>query len=424
MATFAAIMTKRTLFPLVTVFATLLLTLSACHHHDEEENTERTILVYVAADNNLSQFFESDLKQMIQGSTNLPSNDKLILFIDRNGSSPYLMKVEQGDTTTLATFSEDNATSDAETLRMAMKWAIDHYPAESYGLVLWGHADGWIPRGELVNTQAGARQGPKRAYGLDSSNGSTWMDITSMAKALASLPKLKFIFADCCAFQCIESAYELRNCTDYIIASAAEIPGEGAPYQTVIPALFSTDDHFYEAAVDAYFAQNSAGYKEPLSVVKTSGLDNLAQATYHALASFLPGLDDAGRYPDVKGLIYYFDFTQFDMNDFILRYADSNTYTEWKRAFDQAIVYKVWVPVWMANHIVMKSIYSDEFRDFEVTEERYGGLGMFIPQDVERLNTLDYYKVIRVSGFDIKDLNSQIKLTQWYKAARFNELGW
>ena len=50
------------------------------------------------------------------------------------------------------------------------------------------------------------------------------------ADVMRNLQELKFIFADCCNFMCLESIYELRQVADYIIGSPAEIPEIGAPY--------------------------------------------------------------------------------------------------------------------------------------------------------------------------------------------------
>lgn len=312
------------------------------------------------------------------------------------------MKVEKGDTIRLETLTQEVKTSDAETLKMAMTWMTDHYAAKNYGLVLWGHADGWI-----VWKKALSRQ--RRAYGQDTTGGEAWMNIPQMAQALATLPHLRFIFADCCCFQSVESAYELRGVTDYIIASAAEIPGEGAPYQTVIPALFSQRDDFYQQAVDAYYNQVSWGYKEPMSVVKCNEMENLASATKTALLQSRVHLITDG-YPNVSGLIYYFDQSLFDMQDFMLRVADSNVYTEWKRTFDQTVVYKTMTEVWMSNHVPYLDANETMFRDFQVTAERYGGVNMFVPQD-------------KTSTFYVQQ-NSRIKEMAWYEAAGLADLSW
>ncbi len=390
------------------VLASMLL-LTACHSdkHEKKQPDIETVLVYIAGDNNLTSFIRSDISQMMAGSQELSKGNNLILFVDRLDATPYFLKVENGDTIRLKTCEQELRSSDAATLKMALSWTMENYEAQSYGLVLWGHADGWT-----IWQETAASRSPRRAYGMDDNGIRQWMNIPDMAQALSALPHLRFIFADCCCFQSVESAYELRQVTDYIIASPAEIPGEGAPYQTVIPALFSQRDDFYEIAAKAYCQQESMGYLEPMSVVKTSEMENLAQATRTVLAQSLQPIgSDGSGYPDVSELIYYFDQTLFDMNDFILRIADANDYATWKRTFDAAVPFKQMTTVWMANHVAyLDSWTKTSFRDFEVTEERYGGVNMFVPQ-----NSQEDKK---------KHQNERISRMQWYSAAGLKDLGW
>lgn len=392
----------------LTLLLAAALMLTACHkdkHEDEpQQPATQSVLVYIAGDNNLQQFIIDDVKQMMEGSKLLGKDCNLLLFVDQKGKRPYFMKLENGDTLRVKTLEEEVKSSNAETLRSAMKWMVDNYEARNYGLVLWGHADGWV-------VWQPAQSRPRRSYGQDTTGGEEWMNISEMADALATLPHLRFIFADCCCFQCVESAYELRHVTDYLIGSAAEIPGEGAPYQTVIPHLFDQREDFYALVCDDYFEQVSVGYQEPVSVVKSSEMDQLAQATRAALTQSLQPISEQGEnYPDVEGLIYYYDQTLFDMQDFMLSRAPEHVYTEWKRTFDKAVVYKKMAEVWLANHIPYLDKSETMFRDFNVTAERYGGVSMFVPQN-------------RYTTF-IQRQNERIKKMEWYSAAGLSQLGW
>ncbi len=392
----------------LTLLLAAALMLTACHkdkHEDEpQQPATQSVLVYIAGDNNLQQFIIDDVKQMMEGSKLLGKDCNLLLFVDQKGKRPYFMKLENGDTLRVKTLEEEVKSSNAETLRSAMKWMVDNYEARNYGLVLWGHADGWV-------VWQPAQSRPRRSYGQDTTGGEEWMNISEMADALATLPHLRFIFADCCCFQCVESAYELRHVTDYLIGSAAEIPGEGAPYQTVIPHLFDQREDFYALVCDDYFEQVSVGYQEPVSVVKSSEMDQLAQATRVALTQSLQPISEQGEnYPDVEGLIYYYDQTLFDMQDFMLSHAPEHVYTEWKRTFDKAVVYKKMAEVWLANHIPYLDKSETMFRDFNVTAERYGGISMFVPQN-------------RYTTF-IQRQNERIKKMEWYSAAGLSLLGW
>ena len=193
-----------------------------------------TVMVYMAAENNLSSYADYNLNDMVAVSTDIPDDCHLVAFVDQAASKPMprIEHIANGNRTIDQTFSpqHDFLTSDTEKFRETLKWMMDHYPAREYALILWGHANGWIIMDSVVNTLNNKQMG----YGIDTGDNSqatkgTWMNIPSMASALEQLPRLKYIFADCCNFQCVEVAYELRNSCDYLIGSPAEIPGEGHP---------------------------------------------------------------------------------------------------------------------------------------------------------------------------------------------------
>jgi hypothetical protein len=195
---------------------------------------------------------------------------------------------------------------------------------------------------------------------------------------------------------CVENAYELRDVTDYIIGSPAEIPAIGAPYNTVVPAMMDKDN-FYMTIVDRYYEQKlQSGKKVPLSVVKTSEMQSLAYATRTVLKT----MDfSKSTYPIMTDLIYYCDYNYYDMNHFILTYASEADYTNWKKAFDNAVVYKKFANRWDTS-------YHVNF-DFDINEQTYGGLSMFVPRYNLRFTD-----------------NELIKKMAWYYAAGYSEIGW
>ncbi|MBR0048785.1 MAG: hypothetical protein IJP74_05635 [Prevotella sp.] len=391
----------------LTIICACLL-LAACHE-DEKEVTapSRTVLVYVAGENTLSRFFSAELIDMIAGSQTMQKGDNLVLYVDiaDNMRNPYLINISQGDTATFYRYPEDSYASDPSVMADVIHRAFSAYPADSYGLVLWGHASGWLISNDSISHSMMAR---RNAYGVDNGQNSSGtdtgklMNIPTLAKVLQrSGYPLKFIFADCCNFMCAEVAYELRNTADYIIGSPAEIPGVGAPYTTVVPALFSRSEMFYKEIVDAYYEQTVGGHQVPLSVVKTSEMGNLASQTRTALKAVDAEVRASGSsYPDMSGLIYYYSRkyqptanVMYDMNDFMLRYAGSS-YQAWREALDRAVVYKTMATTWETNGMITF--------DFDVTDERYGGLSMFVPQPPSFYNYMTY--------------NENIKKMAWYYA--------
>ena len=417
------------------VFAlSITLLFVACHKDDESQKikADRTVLIYISGECTLWDYVNPDLNEMLSGSETIGDNN-LLVYVDRSMTQeiPWLARIDKRqfvDSVSIAdiaqvmnftpaktSVTDDPYSSEAQVMEGVLRYAFNKYPSKNndYGLVLWGHGTGWLIK-DSVSYNAMARQ---KAYGVDNgrnvnSDIGKWLNIPSMAKVLSKLPHLTFIFGDCCHMMCLENVYELRNVTDYIIGSPAEIPGIGAPYYTVVPALFEKTT-FWKSIVDRYYEQRADSYDEPLSVIKTSEMENLANATKTVLKTFGDKFKDNETYPDLSDLIhYYYDYSgdkqiYYDANDFILKYASTNEYNTWKKALDQAVIYKKMATRWMTNVVPRYGSWMTFYGDFEVTEDKYGGVSMFIPQ----------WKFQYTH-------NETIKQMGWYYAAGYSDIGW
>ena len=391
------------------VFLICLALLSACCKDDEETIPQtRTVLIYMSAENTLSYDSENDLEEIRQGSQELTNDDYLLVYYDRakKDELPWLARIVKGqlkDSVSIADMQiseKDEYASNPAVFEKVLSYAYSHYPATAgYGLTFWGHASGWLREDSIAHS---------RGYGVDNGTNSPsydsgyWMNIPTLRQALEKQPHLEFILADCCNFMCLETIYELCEVTDYIVGSAAEIPAQGAPYDKVVPEMFKRKD-----AAKAIMTKYAESYKDylPLSVAKTVEVDALAEATRTVLKAIYSRLDT--EYPDMTGLIHYYNEYRaqyhpyynvfYDAGDFVKKYATEAEYKEWKQALDRVISDKIFSKKWDTN----KSWYS-HYSDFEMTEERYHGVSMYVPQDPD----LGYHK----------RYNDDLKLFGWYYA--------
>ena len=378
------------------------LTFVGCDKDDPEDPiAERTVLIYMAAQNNLNSYAHYDLNEIQKGIKNI-GNNHLVVYHDRAMQDPVLLHYRNGELCDSVPMDPAAVVCDPATLKAVAKRVFTDYPANDYGLVLWGHASGWLFKNDTI-AYAGAR---RRAYGGTNTNGSNvgagnmWMNTHTLAKALATVPHLKFIFADCCNMMCAENAYELKDVCDYFIGSPAEIPGNGAPYEQILSAMMEKEI-FYQSICDKYAL--SYDNLVPLAVVKSSEMVSLADATKKILQ--VMKTKDLPAYPDLSNLIYYIDRNLYDMNHFIKTYATKYDieaeYLSWKQAFDNAVIYKKFAKRWTTYRNLVN------FMDFEMNEEDFGGMSMFIPQ--WKLQSTD---------------NKNIKLFGWYYAAGYDTIGW
>ena len=395
----------------------LMVLMTACSNDDapatrgEDTANAKTVLVYMAGRNDLTGALDRNLEQIKEGSKQIGKNDNLLVFVRRNNKNetPWLARIKNGEVTDSLSLSDmgisssdgQDRASDPVVMEGVLRYAFNHYPAMNgnYGLVLWGHGTGWLMDDE-VKPQKG-----RRALGVDIGNNSgdkRWINITTMANVLKGLPHMKFIMGDCCHLMCLENLYELRSTCDYIIGSPAEIPGNGAPYEQIVPDFFA-DGKFYSNIVGKYYKYMRGSL--PLAAVKTSEMDNVAQATRQALQAVKE--KNGNGYADMKGTIHYLyygsgsaafnpDYNIFyDAGDFIHTYAPQDIYQQWRQIFDRAVVDRRMATQWMTN----KS-WSKYYSDFTVTEDKFHGVSMFVSQDP--------------SCGDYRRYNEDIKQMEWY----------
>ena len=413
-------MMKKKLFSKTSMMAVVALTaltlLTACGNDDDEKIPQtRTVLIYMSAENSLSLYAEDDFEEIKEGSKLLTEDDQLLVWFDRakKDELPWLARIVNGhlkDSVSIADMqisNKDEYSSDPKVFEKVLSYAYSHYPATAgYGLTLWSHATGWLIEDSLAYT---------RGYGVDNGINSSaydsgyWLNMPTIKKVLEKQPHLEFIFADCCNFMCLESMYELRGVTDYIVGSPAEIPDYGAPYGKVVPEMFKRKDA--AKGIMTQYSEDQLHYL-PLSVVKTQELEALAEATCTVLKAIYTRMEpdeEGNKYPDMTGLIHYYNEYRskffpyyniyYDAGDFVKKFATEAEYKQWKAVLDQVVVDKAFATTWTVN----KSWYT-HYTDFEMTEEKYHGVSMFVPQE-----DLGYYKRYK----------ENVKKFGWYWATNY-----
>lgn len=414
-----------------------LFTLCSCHSDDapEEEpikKAKRTVLVYMAAENNLNSYATDDLNEMKTGSFSLDDEQNLIVYIDKANSStsPILARVKNG-TLVDSVFMKEALSADPTVLENVIKYTKEHYPAKSYGLVLWGHASGWI-----VSNSDSISAAQSRAYGGSTGNNSSsgsgkyWMNIVPMAKAITNAmgtDLLKFVIGDCCSFACVEVAYELRNITEYVIGSPAEIPDMGAPFDLIVPDMFKETDNFYEDIIDHYYnfyidtyktvpnvyynrvPGDLSGYSVPLAAIKSSELENFASATAKILTTIADKVSKGGSL-DLENTMYYGIYGGYRYSHDILNVLGNNASTAdfntWLLTYNNTVPYCLYSKNWMTNF----SKLMTEMLAFTAEEDDCGVFSMFFPSN--------YYTGTNPSW------NEAIKQYEWNNVIHWEQYGW
>lgn len=147
----------KSLLLLLFVFS-LFLSFQGCKESDTDGNSSslfergdsamRTVLVYIMAENNLTDNVASDLYEMKQGVYAMPDSCHLLAFVD-NKKMPYICRFYRAEAgvsacDTVYEFNEDFCSTDTVNFKKVLDWVLEEYPSEHLGLVMWSHGTGWL----------------------------------------------------------------------------------------------------------------------------------------------------------------------------------------------------------------------------------------------------------------------------------------
>ncbi len=377
-----------TLLPLL-LFAAMLL--AGCHSHCDPQPQQtaagtpgdtlaRTVIVYVEAENSLSDFATADSLEIAAGLGAMQPSARVVAVIDDAHGTRLCAGTAGTPLQTVRTYTGNPTLTDSLTMLTILRDIVTTYPADNYGLVLWSHASGWVP----------ARQArlPRRSFGIDSGrrsladNSGTEMDITTLAQVLAQVAHFDYILFDACFMQSVEVAYELRHVADYIIASPAEIPGNGAPYHLLMPLLAAvpadaaaiTDTYadYYETGAGVY---NGGGTE--LSVVATSQMELLAEATRRHVAGLMGyrSTPDCSQVQMFAPYGWRTTFTEcYDAASLMHANLPEADYAAWREVLDRAVVHARLSDKWVTGYAPWPLTLTDAANT--------AGIAMFVPSEL------------------------------------------
>ncbi len=360
----------------------MALTLFSCKKAEMEEivvvKRPKTVLLYMVANNNLSNDAENSISRLQNGY--IPSDEgNLLVYKHCAGMDPVLLHIKKGEEGTVVADTayrfppRVSATKSALTQALNVTQAL--FPADSYGLILWSHGTGWIP--PLASSSSAAQEvsgsAPQRTFGLD---GKVELEIRDLAQAIPY--KLSFMLMDACFMGGIETAYEVKDSVDYYIGSPAEILTESFPYHKIMQHIFkSTPDY---AAVcreyyDYYNAKSGAERSATVALMDCSKLAEVAEVAKRVFDQYggrIASLDLSLLQPYFRGSSSkYF----YDLKDLVDAIADASLSAEFAAALERAVPYKATTPYFI-----------------ELPIRSFCGVSTYVPGNPADTKLADYYK--------------------------------
>ena len=271
---------------------------SAVNKNTQNETSIRkwTVIVYMAADNDLESAAISDLNELEAVKYGRAPISVLVL-LDRspdydmtngNWTDTRLFEVKPdpgGLTSTIIseridcpelgiskTAETELNTSDPLVLSGLIDFAKRVYPAEHYALFVWGHGTGW--RG---GTGSDPSLSPVKAIAIDDTSG-TYMPLPAFGKAVAG-KGLSVIGFDTCYAALLEVVYQIKDDAELFVGSEGAIMSTGWDYTELFNDFLSKPNLTVNDLGDSIQRQFSRQYSRQknaaISQVKLAEVDNL-----------------------------------------------------------------------------------------------------------------------------------------------------
>ena len=422
----------------------LIISLQGCIRSEVDDvPPTRTILFYIATDNNgLDNGSTGDEPKDAINAIRAgwkPGRGEMLIYTDQTNRRPCLMRINNtrnedglyGIDTVWVSPQEENS-ADAEVLKRVINKVVNDYPADSYGMLFFSHSSGWLPKGMLnaprssemgqqLSEQSSGDAIEQRSLVIDKGEilgGEVQIQEMEYYDFAVAIPdkQFDFIIFESCLMADVMSMYELRNKTEYVLASSAEIVSPGLTfiykdnimrlYDTRIPVASAVEGfaNSYVTYIKTYFREDDVYCSTTMGLIKMSEMQNLAKTVKEALngtplnESTLT-VDSIQRFdrPDkLIGVIYPKRSRYFDLDHTIENVASASQYAAFRTQLEKTVVWKDNTKRFLLANYSNGSPNYVQYNGFFI--KRHSGLTTYIQQSV----------------FDA--LNKTYENSSWYKA--------
>ena len=250
------------------------------------EHKTWTVLIYMAADNDLLPFGIRNIEQMKQVGSD--ENVNIIIHFDYSQNGSKKTKRLYIEKNKAVQIGPDRCmdSGDPDTLIDATCWAIDHFPSDHLCVVLWNHGSGAlnpfvrksinpsslffyntetqkveldrsIPFSDFVYATTGEAQ--RRGVCFDETTGN-YLNDQNLKRAFEVIHErrgkpIDLVLFDACLMACTETAWLVHEHADYMGASQEVVLGPGYNYFLVLRKLreqYVTPYQFLNHVIDMY----------------------------------------------------------------------------------------------------------------------------------------------------------------------------
>lgn len=245
---------------------------------DVDKVNKQTILVFLPwtggnSSTGLTEALSNNIDSICAGITDKKglNNTRVLVFFSNNANNSTLFDLTYNDVTkevsrTPIKTYEGSTYNSANGFADLLNEVRQNAEALNYALIIGGHGCGWSCADDWINYPNQAKSFNTQQtfdtsfsgiqFGADPNNPTTRffgsvdrkensIDLSTLAEGIKqSGIKMQYILFDVCYMGNVETAYELKDVTNYFIATSSEIMAKGIPYRSMWSYLNGTTPNY------------------------------------------------------------------------------------------------------------------------------------------------------------------------------------
>lgn len=325
------------LFTLLICIGSLLLGFTSCGDEalDVDSVNRQTLLVLFpwSGGTNTSGLYEdllANVDSMCEGikAQKGLKNARVLVFMSRNSrrSSLFELKYDAAQKTvvrdTLQTYDDGSFYNSPEGIASIINDVKKQAEALNYSMIIgchgcgWTYAEDWTSYPYFARPSSGASSNTGSNAGSNASLGASTdnfsgiqygddpnhpktrffgsvsledasIDVSTLAEGIKlSNTKMQYVVFDACYMGNVETAYELKDATNFLVASSSEVLSAGLPYKTIWSSLISSAPSYANivSGTVGFYAKSSTPACN-LAAIDCRQMDNLASVMKEINAS-------------------------------------------------------------------------------------------------------------------------------------------
>lgn len=251
-------------------------------------DNDQTVLMYFPWSDDLTSYFYQNINDLeSEINKNLLDKERVLILLATSQTEATLFELIYDRGKTIRGVHKKYYSPEFTTSKWITALLNDVKliaPANRYAMIIGGHGMGWLPVPETDTYSnrpkyhweyTGDSIHPTRFFGGTTIEYQT--NISTLAEGISNAGiKMEYILFDDCYMSSIEVAYDLKDVTDYLIASPTEIMSYGFPYHQIAPHLIGDIDYenishtFYE-----FYKNYPVTPYGTIGITKTNEIDDL-----------------------------------------------------------------------------------------------------------------------------------------------------